>query len=311
MAGESYAGHFTVQLATLLAQAEAAGDGLCLHLGGVLAGNAVVDLNQTNYAWFEAGYTHSLVSEDTWRGLQGTCEFSMDMGVDGNGCPCHQTPACKSFIRRWMNESGSGGGLISLYNYYTSTCPAQRAARRSAATPGPPDACPSDAADPCVDDFVAAYLNQPRVRRQLHVDPNRSAAVWSGCSEVLNDNYNCTDSLVSVAPLYHDLVRRYNKTLLVYSGDVDGVVPTLATRRWLHATFGDAQTAWRPWLGGDGQLAGYTQGFGDAAHPETGTGVGSTPVVFATVRDAGHMVPMYQPARAFEMARRFMRNQDL
>ena len=58
VAGESYAGHFTVQLATVLAEAES---DLCVDLGGVMVGNGVVDINQTNYAWFEAGCVLLLV----------------------------------------------------------------------------------------------------------------------------------------------------------------------------------------------------------------------------------------------------------
>ena len=55
VAGESYAGHFTVQLETAIADAESS-PGLCgSTLGGVLVGNGVVDINQTNFAWFEAG----------------------------------------------------------------------------------------------------------------------------------------------------------------------------------------------------------------------------------------------------------------
>jgi hypothetical protein len=52
VAGESYAGHFTVQLATKIADAEEMGTGICGSvLGGVLIGNGVVDINQvrTNY----------------------------------------------------------------------------------------------------------------------------------------------------------------------------------------------------------------------------------------------------------------------
>ena len=57
VAGESYAGHFTVQLATAIADAESS-ETLCgSTLGGVLVGNGVVDINQTNFAWFEAGDT--------------------------------------------------------------------------------------------------------------------------------------------------------------------------------------------------------------------------------------------------------------
>ena len=67
IAGESYAGHFTIQLATALADVE---NELCVELGGVMIGNGVVDINQTNYAWFEAGATHTLVEQRIWTAMQ-------------------------------------------------------------------------------------------------------------------------------------------------------------------------------------------------------------------------------------------------
>ena len=85
VAGESYAGHFTVQLATAIASAESGGTLSGVTLGGVLVGNGVVDINQTNFAWFEAGYTHSLVDTSTWTGMLRECDFTKDLGIDGNG----------------------------------------------------------------------------------------------------------------------------------------------------------------------------------------------------------------------------------
>jgi len=157
----------------------------------------------------------------------------------------------------------------------------------------------SAASAPCLDNFIADFLNTPRVRRLLHVDEARAAPVWTGCSTPLNDNYNCQDTLVDVAPLYAALAAR-GKRVLLYSGDVDGVVPTLATRRWLRRVAGAAGVGWRPWFGRDGQLAGYTETF-----PLNGT-TAAAKLEFATVRGAGHMVPRFQPERAFELAQRFV-----
>ena len=53
VAGESYAGHFVVQFAH---EIDARQSELCVDLAGVMVGNGVVDINQTNYAWFEGGY---------------------------------------------------------------------------------------------------------------------------------------------------------------------------------------------------------------------------------------------------------------
>ena len=56
---------------------------------------------------------------------------------------------------------------------------------------------------------------------------------------------------------------------------------------------------WRPWVL-DGQVAGYVTEY---AAPVRFT--------FATVKRAGHEVPMYQPERALAMLQRFIAGLDL
>ena len=133
------------------------------------------------------------------------------------------------------------------------------------------------------------------------------APPWQPCSDAVNDAYSCADTLDSMVPAYGALVEGGHR-LLAYSGDVDGIVPTLATRRWLEELYGNNKTAaagtgaddaWRAWIGADGNLAGYTERHAGGA------------AVFATVRNAGHMVPRFQPERAFTMAQRFLHNGTL
>lgn len=52
------------------------------------------------------------------------------------------------------------------------------------------------------------------------------------------------------------------------------------------------ETAWHPWsiLG---EVGGYTQVYNGG-------------LTFATVREAGHQVPSYQPARAFSLVKHFL-----
>jgi len=429
IAGESYAGHFAIQMAAAIADMEDGGlesSPLCAQLGGVLIGNAVVDINQTNYAWFEAGYTHSLVSTNTWESMRQECDFTKDLGIDGNGCPQGVSDACASLVQQWMVEAGVSSGassgvssgetpagysngyaaaaagvtpatgakdtevaLLSLYDFYADVCldptisssPSAAAAprlkggspmstilrsqrRRLRVRASPPKGLSAELAtgegrigvavsnpgegidrwahrggafhgdvslhgsrsdpeiDPCVDSHTAAYLNQATLRVSLHVSPKVSR--WEPCSTALNNAYSCADTLVSVAPLYQRLLRpptqspikrpATSRRLLVYSGDVDGVVPTLATRRWLAGCQNlSLQAHWRPWVAVDGQLAGYTEVY---VYNNTGPGASAGnavqgQAVFATVRGAGHMVPMFQPARAYELFRRFLSDESL
>ena len=87
-----------------------------------MVGNGVVDINQTNYAWFEAGYTHTLVDGDTWDGMKSECDFTKDLGIDGNGCPRGVSNECAALVNVWMEQSGNKEGKLSLYDYYSDVC---------------------------------------------------------------------------------------------------------------------------------------------------------------------------------------------
>jgi serine carboxypeptidase-like clade II len=158
--------------------------------------------------------------------------------------------------------------------------------------------------DPCVDDHVTAYLNRRDVQAALHVPPMG----WAMCSDKVD--YAADDVTASMLPNWRRILAS-NVAALVYSGDVDAVVPFTGTRKWIDelrldtvgggggrwaALIAEVQ-AWRPWMGSDGQVAGYVTAYDG--------------LTFATVRDAGHMVPWTQPARARDMFSRFLRGQEL
>jgi serine carboxypeptidase-like clade 2 len=102
--------------------------------------------------------------------------------------------------------------------------------------------------------------------------------------------------LTPVTDLYQDFRSSQNLRILVYSGDVDAIVPYTGTRQWIANLQWEIVDAWRPWTI-DQQVGGYVQVFDG--------------LTFATVRDAGHMVPETQPKRAFHMFSHFLANKPL
>jgi hypothetical protein len=80
------------------------------------------------------------------------------------------------------------------------------------------------------------------------------------------------------------------------SGDVDGIVPTTGTRYWLAELNLPIQTAWYPW-NHSSQVGGWSQVYEN--------------LTFVTVRDAGHEVPQYQPGRALQLFKYFLKGQSL
>merc|ERR1712107_933038 len=87
---------------------------------------------------------------------------------------------------------------------------------------------------------------------------------------------------------------------------VDGVVPTLATRRWVR-TMPNMELAkngtWHPWRTSDGELAGFMEHF---VPRDQGAGKSAGEALFATVLGAGYMVPQFRARRAYELVRNFL-----
>ena len=84
--------------------------------------------------------------------------------------------------------------------------------------------------------------------------------------------------------------------------------------------------SWRPWMGTDGQIGGWTlkwtasdntteqptanvSNYNQVHSSSSGTVIGE--LTFATVRNAGHQVPTFQPQRAQDLFRAFLYDEPL
>jgi serine carboxypeptidase-like clade 2 len=143
--------------------------------------------------------------------------------------------------------------------------------------------------------------------------------VWHMCSPVVSYNYQ--DVLSSVIPDYRYLITTAHADILVYSGDVDAIVPYWGTQAWVVGLQLAVKEKWRAWHVNDT--------FGEQAG---GFVVVYDGLTFATVRNAGHevsecvwvwclhltpdifyflKVPFYQPKRAHFMFNGFLTNARL
>jgi len=142
---------------------------------------------------------------------------------------------------------------------------------------------------PCGDNYVTTYMNQMSVKLALHA---KTSITWGECSNIVN--YNYSDVEASVIPLYQKFIAKYpNLQILVYSGDVDAIVPVTGTRAWLRSLHLPISKPWRPWYDARKQVGGYVTVYKG--------------LTFTTVRNAGHMVPETQPERAFAMFSKFIK----
>lgn len=67
---------------------------------------------------------------------------------------------------------------------------------------------------------------------------------------------------------------------MFFSGDTDGAIPTVGSRKWVKRLNWTVTEEWRPWYDIDNQVAGYVE-------QREGN------FTFATVRGVGHMAPQW------------------
>ncbi|KNC47172.1 serine carboxypeptidase 1 [Thecamonas trahens ATCC 50062] len=336
--GESYGGHYTVNLSAYILkmqkQAAAGSPAFPNSFKGMAVGNAWTDAPLDNMGCVLDWDSHTIISEDVAKGLLATCDFAhigpfaAAEGVDPAAC------------NKYYNEAMTQMGDITIYNIYWPVCLssseitgqghalyralaqgpetdsaaqlgrvmdklitmqqrklADAAAAAAAVGPAPP---PYDPAPVCVSNYLTAYLNDPAVQAAIHAP--KLPYAWSGCSSIVK--YSYPDLLASVVPKYLDDLFPANIRVRVYSGDVDGIVPTPGTKLWIDtmnltvATGGD----FRSWTDPFNQVGGWTTTY------ENGHG---GEFMFSTVRNAGHEVPEYQGPRAWTYIKAFLDGTDL
>ncbi|KAK4404337.1 Serine carboxypeptidase 24 [Sesamum angolense] len=142
--------------------------------------------------------------------------------------------------------------------------------------------------DPCTENYAEIYYNRPDVQKALHANSTGIPYKWTACSDVLGRNWK--DSEASMLPTYKKLIAA-GLRIWVFSGDTDAVVPVTATRLSLSHLNLKIKVPWYPWYSGAGQVGGWTEVYDG--------------LTFATVRGAGHEVPLIQPRRGFRFSSSF------
>lgn len=136
------------------------------------------------------------------------------------------------------------------------------------------------------DGAMAAWLNDPRVQKAIHVR-----------TDVPNFAFNYTRSEPNLLPRYSDLANAYR--MLIYSGNADGCVPTPGSEQWTAGLGFPKVDSWRPWLA---NINGANQagGFVTTYKPNN--------FAFATLTLSGHMAPQFVGEAAYALMDRFINN---
>uniref|UniRef100_A0A6M2EDP2 Carboxypeptidase n=1 Tax=Populus davidiana TaxID=266767 RepID=A0A6M2EDP2_9ROSI len=278
IAGESYAGHYVPQLAKKIHDYNKAYPRPIINLKGFIVGNAVTDIYYDSIGTISFWWTHSMISDQIYRAILDNCNFTDDK----------TSKKCDDAVNYAMyHEFGS----IDPYSIYTPSC--KQLPNSTMRLKNTLFRRRVSGYDPCTENYAEKYYNRPEVQEAMHANVTGIPYKWTACSDVLNKNWK--DSESSMLPIYKELIAA-GLRIWVFSGDTDSVVPVTATRFSLSHLDLPVKTRWHPWYSGD-QVGGWTEAYKG--------------LTFATVRGAGHEVPLFQPERAFILFRSFLGGKEL
>ncbi|EEF32998.1 serine carboxypeptidase, putative [Ricinus communis] len=283
IAGESYAGHYVPQLAKKIHDYNKGHSHPIINLKGFIVGNAVTDNFYDSIGTVTFWWSHSMISDRTYRSIIDNCNFKEDNKT---------SEKCDDAVTYAMNHEF---GDIDQYSIYTPACIQlpNKTSVRSLRLKNTLLRRRVSGYDPCTENYAEKYFNRPQVQKAMHANITGIPYKWTACSDVLIKNWK--DSEYSVLPIYKELIAA-GLRIWVFSGDTDSVVPVTATRFSLSHLNLTVKTRWYPWYSGN-QVGGWTEVYNG--------------LNFATVRGAGHEVPLFQPRRAFILFRSFLAGKEL
>ncbi|RCV08723.1 hypothetical protein SETIT_1G349800v2 [Setaria italica] len=280
IAGESYAGHYVPQLARKIVEYNRASPYPFINLKGILVGNAVTDNYYDNIGTVTYWWTHAMISDRTYKAILKSCNFS--------------STNISRFCNRAMNYAmNQEFGDIDQYSIYTPSCAAARANATVLRFKNTLIRRRSFGYDPCTETYAEKYYNRLDVQKAMHANTTRIPYRWTACSDVLIKTWQ--DSEFSMLPTYKMLMKT-GVRIWVFSGDTDSVVPVTATRFAISHLGLKIKIRWYPWYSA-GQVGGWSEVYEG--------------LTFASVRGAGHEVPLFQPRRAFRMFQSFLAGEPL
>jgi carboxypeptidase C (cathepsin A) len=129
-----------------------------------------------------------------------------------------------------------------------------------------------------IGEAIADYFNKKSLKALLHINDSKylnNNSSWESCNGNINSQWHIQNeaSLWIYRVFYH----QSDIKMLFFSGDTDGAVPTLGTRKWIEKLNWEVKKPWTPWVH-EGEVQGYIEHY--RGHFD-----------FATVKGVGHMAP--------------------
>ncbi|KAK1262580.1 Serine carboxypeptidase-like 35 [Acorus gramineus] len=291
IAGESYAGHYVPQLADLIYEGnKKASKDSYINFKGFMIGNAVIDDATDQVGMVEYAWSHAIISDELHDSINKECDFNNDT----------TSSACNSVSKAFYKAFSD----IDIYSIFTPVClsslgnSTMKKKKKLFASPKPFSQhdmwhrLPSGY-DPCTASYVTIYFNREDVQKALHANVTKLSYPYSSCSDVI-EKWN--DSASTVLPIIRKLMDA-GLRIWIYSGDMDARVPFTSTKMSLSKMKLKVKGKWRTWFN-KAQVGGWTEDY------EGG-------LTYATVRGAGHQVPVLAPSQSLSLLSHFISGNPL
>lgn len=142
-----------------------------------------------------------------------------------------------------------------------------------------------------VGDAQSDYVNRPDVRKALNIPS------YLGPYQQCNDQmYTTYKSYREGSVWIYPTLKAYGYKLMHYSGDTDGAIPTLGTRKWIDKQKWKVSRDWTAWTTDDqyaGSLIEYDNFW------------------FATIHGVGHMSPQWKRKSVTSLITNFIHNRPI
>ncbi|XP_009122437.1 serine carboxypeptidase-like 35 [Brassica rapa] len=296
LTGESYAGHYVPQLAEVIydRNKKVQGDSR-INLKGFMIGNAAINEETDMAGLIDYAWSHAIVSDELHSNLHSTC------GLDEEQTS-NTTIQCYENIKAFMEAYND----IDIYSIYTPVCLSSDSSssfsqRRPKLVVSPSlftyhdmwDKFPASGYDPCTEAYTENYFNRKDVQVALHANVTNLPYPYTPCSGVIR---RWGEAPSTVLPIIQKLLTG-GLRIWIYSGDTDGRVPVTSTRYSIKKMGSKVQLPWRSWFH-ESQVAGWVETYAGG-------------LTFATVRGAGHQVPVFAPAQSLTLFSHFLSSTPL
>ncbi|XP_010055737.2 LOW QUALITY PROTEIN: serine carboxypeptidase-like 45 [Eucalyptus grandis] len=304
--GESYAGHYVPELAQLIVKSKVE-----INLKGIAIGNPLLDYENDTNSPTTFYWSHGIISDQSELLFQNVCNLTRLLGEIRSKALTSECAYVVLKVAKELNDTEA----IDQYDILADLCLTSGQSKLNIfykmLTSGHslPSVLPSedlinyqsllDTKDPCEEQDVIKYFNRKDVQIALHAKLV-GVGHWNTCSDDINENFRFEDRYISMIPILGELVKS-GLRVLVYSGDLDAVVPFLGTRTMVDALATKVlkrktTLSYRAWFTSK-QVAGYTQEYGKLA--------------FATIKGASHTAPATQPERSLQLFTSFLKGKSL